>query len=412
MGALMKAAIIVYAFDLDRVQFFERFRGALVACGVELIIISNRPALARQYPILRCLSRPVRAFAPADDLLIKDSLEYRVGNHDLCSARRLVCALDDCLERLQGEYSCRAVFIWNGSALPERVMSRFAQRHGIGAVYFENSNLPGRMIIDGEGVNAQCSIARDLSKLRNYPSPLTSDEFEEWKKRYIASQRQSHKVHQARGVQQVNWSFLYDAVMQIINGVPKYEMYPMLTKVVRKLDAWFYRPRNHILDSLPERFVFLPLQVQSDTQLIFNSDMDNEGAIEHIVKRLEPGQVLVVKQHPAEPGKRAQRHYSEVIAKFGALEASNNTFELMLAAEKVYTINSTAGLQAKLMGKQVECLGKAVFEEMNDDELNHYAHGFLVSIDLFESTPISQVSLREILNRSRHEVGITATGIA
>lgn len=408
----MKPAVIAYAFDLDRVHFFERSRGALAACGVELVLISNRPALARQYPMLRCLSRPVRAFAPADDLLIKDSLEYRVGNHDLHSARRLVCALDDCLEKLQGEYFCQAVFIWNGSALPERVMARFARQRDIGTVFFENSNFPGRMIIDGEGVNAQCSIARDPEKLRNYPSPLTPDEFEQWRQEYIASQRQSHKVHQAKGVRQINWSFLYDAVMQLAGGVPKYEMFPLLTKVVRKVDALLYRPQNCVLERLPKRFVFLPLQVQSDTQLIFNSDMDNEGAIEHIAKRLEPGQVLVVKQHPAEPDRRAQRHYSEVIAKFGALEAGNNTFELMLAAEKVYTINSTAGLQAKLMGKPVECLGRAVFAEMNDEELNCYAHGFLFPIDLFDDTPVSQESLQEIFNRVELQIGIGAAGAA
>ncbi|CAA0118129.1 capsular polysaccharide export protein, LipB/KpsS family [Zhongshania aliphaticivorans] len=396
----MKAAIFAYAFDLDRVQFFERFRDALAACGLELVLISNRPALARQYPLLRCLSRPVRAFALGDDLLIKDSLEYRVGNRDIRSARRLVCALDDCLDGLRREYSCQAVFIWNGSALPERVMTRFARQQDIGTVYFENSNFPGRMIIDGEGVNAQCSIARNPSALRNYPSPLTSDEFEQWKQGYIVSQRQSHKVHQAKGVRQINWSFLYDAFMQVVNGVPKYEMYPLLTKAVRKLDALLYRPQNHVLESLPERFVFLPLQVQSDSQLIFNSEIGNEEAIAHIAGSLEPGQVLVVKQHPAEPNKRAQRRYSEVIAKFDALEISNNTFELMLAAEKVYTINSTAGLQAKLMGKPVECLGRAVFAGMNDEELNCYIHGFLSHVEFFDSvSDLAERDVNSVLSR-------------
>lgn len=395
----MKSAIFAYAFDEARAVFFERFRSALQAQGIELVVISNRPALARLYPQVRILARPRSKPHERDNDIIHDCLEYRVGNRNLIAAQRFICALEDCLQILSGEYEPLAVFIWNGSDLPGRVMARFAREKNVRTLFFENSNISGKMIVDTEGVNAQCSVARDPSLLKNYPSPLSAEQFSAWKQEYIASQLCTHKVHQAKNVRQIHWSFLSDRAVQLLHGIPQYEKYPFLMKAFRKIDAVFYRPRDLVLDVLPRRYVFLPLQVQSDTQLIFNSEIDNLKAMRLVFERLEPGQKLVVKQHPAEPDKRVQRHYSRIIAENGGIETTNNTFDLILNAEKVFTINSTAGLQAKLMGKPVECLGQAVFAAMDDCDLNRYIHGFMVPVEFFRANPLIESEVDAMLAR-------------
>lgn len=395
---MKKKVIIAYAFDESRMIFFERFRAALGQRGIELVVVSNRPALGRRNLAAQCLSRP-RTMSADDDALIRNSLEYCVGNRDRRSASRLCRSLDEFLEDVRRRVDIVGAFIWNGSGLAERVITRFAKGYGIATAYFENSNIPGRMIVDSEGVNAQCSVARDPCLLDLYSSALSEEEFENWKRGYIADQMRSHKVHQASSVRRVNWSFLSDILSQWRRGIPQYETYPFLTKALLKLDALFYRPPNRHLDNLPERFVFFPIQVESDTQLIFNSDLGNEEALKIVSSRLEPGQKLVVKQHPAEPNKQVQRRYARIVARIGGIEADNNTFELMQAAEKVYTINSTAGLQAKLMGKPVECLGRAVFAQLDDKALNRYIHGFLASIEFFDTNHITEAQLEDLFSR-------------
>jgi capsular polysaccharide export protein len=120
---------------------------------------------------------------------------------------------------------------------------------------------------------------------------------------------------------------------------------------------------------LPERFVFLPLQVHDDSQILLYSphfpDMPSVvRACAEAVAGYNRGHAaqlrLVVKEHPSDHGRI---DYSDTFRAFPDVVFTKlmNTQQLIEKSAAVITVNSTVGIEAMLHLKPVITLGDAFY---------------------------------------------------
>ncbi len=62
---------------------------------------------------------------------------------------------------------------------------------------------------------------------------------------------------------------------------------------------------------------------------------------------------------------------------------SYNTFQLIQNANSVITINSSVGLEALILEKNVKFLSKTFFDKLTNEFLVNYIINYLIDIDFF-----------------------------
>jgi capsular polysaccharide export protein len=140
---------------------------------------------------------------------------------------------------------------------------------------------------------------------------------------------------------------------------------------------------NH---DLGVEYNFYPTQVTNDTQIHLNSNVNNLEALQIAIDDSNAnGKKLFVKIHPAEQNVQTIRAYKDLELQQKLILVSNNTVDLIKSANKIFTINSTVGLEALIYQKDLTVLGRALYKNMTIDDVNDYIHGFLVDIDYFKT---------------------------
>lgn len=258
----------------------------------------------------------------------------------------LVGELDGLLDAVQPA----ALFFWNGSGLAASVAEQLARPRGIPILFGENGYLPNTLQLDAEGVNAFSSIGRGISleeiRSRSY-SDAERHELEALIQAYRRGQL-PRVVPPARG--RVRPS--------------------LLAYLVQAWEDWRERDppirANRLIAKecsvLPERFVFFPLQVASDSQLTIHSPLYGNrldlaiADLDRAVREVDPGLGLVVKLHPADVKKT---DYDPVVRALPGLVwvRGGDVRAILRHAECLVTVNSTVGIEGMIFGKPVITLG-------------------------------------------------------
>lgn len=209
--------------------------------------------------------------------------------------------------RLAASRDTDAIAVWNGFGWVARCAVIAARASDKPVIHFENGLLPGTTTIDAAGVNALNSIPRNPETFRalwpgdDIPLALPPS---------------------APGTTEHN--------------VP-----------------------------LPPRYIWVPFQIDSDSQIIRHSPwIANMRALFAVLETLSPlaaalGLVFVCKEHPSSTIKYPDLHQRQSANL--RIVNSVRTDALIHHAAGVITINSTAGLEALLMYKPVIALGEAFY---------------------------------------------------
>jgi capsular polysaccharide export protein len=217
-----------------------------------------------------------------------------------------------------------AILLWNGGKCRQRVAIEIAKLHGVLPLFFENGLLPDRLVLDKEGINADNSVPRDRAFFEVYSNPLT----------------------------------LPDSLI------------PRRPKNQKKFQT--------TLEPLPKEFIFVPFQVDSDTQIITNSRwIQDMRQLFDTIEKLSRSTVynFVLKEHPS-----SSRNYPDLHQRAKELEGISfangyATQELIEKSMAVITINSTVGVESLLFKKRVLVLGDAFYriegitKGVDDDEM-------------------------------------------
>ncbi|MEG3767565.1 capsular biosynthesis protein [Alteromonas sp. 14N.309.X.WAT.G.H12] len=222
-------------------------------------------------------------------------------------------------------HPCETVVLWNGMKQPNRTPYIVAKAAGKKTQLFENGLLPNTTVLDPKGVNAVNSLPRSADFYLNWTGDVDYTE-----KQLVV--RKPHKNRKATGGEVTT----------------------------------------------PERYIFVPFQVPNDTQIVCHSpwvpDMEAfyerlESALNYLKKQPEwTPFTFVIKEHPSWPKSFTHLHDKNPEIIFAN---NNNTQDLIEHSLAVMTINSTVGIEALLLNKNVITLGNAFF---NIDGLVHHCH--------------------------------------
>ncbi|SNY37263.1 capsular polysaccharide export protein [Pseudooceanicola antarcticus] len=220
-----------------------------------------------------------------------------------------------CLDAEIAATDPEVVVIYNGSVFPESVLE--AASRGRRRVFVEAGFFPNSLQLDPKGLNGANSVPRNPDFYLETPEDFAAEG-------------------------------LPAAVNNRASKLPEEEV------------------------SLSPGYVFVPFQVPSDMQVMAHSPWvrSMEQFLDVVCEAAErnPDDTFVIKEHPSfRHSVRDLRSHPRVIFANG-----NVTSELVRDARAVITLNSTVGIEALLMGKQVITLGEACY---NIDRLVRHAEG-------------------------------------
>ena len=122
------------------------------------------------------------------------------------------------------------------------------------------------------------------------------------------------------------------------------------------------KQKGQAIEALPPSYIFVPMQVPSDMQILAHSPWIRDmvhfyEVLAHLADQ-HPNYHFIIKEHPSFPlSIRARiRPHPRI-----AFANHNDTRALIEGAEAVITINSTVGLEGLLLGKKVITLGNAPY---------------------------------------------------
>lgn len=388
---------VLFACDsLERYYFFSR----LGRCSdIEIIFISTEPLVKllsiregfKCYLVSRIRNKPGSLVVTRESL--EKSIEYLNGRVAKAQLFKFAYAIECVLKDVFKENEITFFVIWNGQHILGRISTALAKFYKVKKVYLEISNLPDKIFADPEGVNSLSSLKKGVF-FRNSP-PINDERHGSWIRGYIKAKEEP--LPQARKKNQ--------PIRKSINALLKLLFYGFSGKLLsydKKLDLSEY---NRFLTTTEDLsgFIFLPLQVTSDTQIKLHSKLNNIDAIRYSLELAgQRGLPLIVKLHPAETSKKTIDEILKLKRLFFFHTSNENTLALVKRARLVITINSTVGLEAKIFGKEVVVLGDAFYSAFNEEQIRKYIHGFLIDgVDYFSDKKVPRATFLEILSRAK-----------
>lgn len=352
--------------------WLEGFRGLHLSKASIKISISSNEEIAKTSE--KCIEVLNKLFSPQE-------------------AQKDIGSIAEDLYKYIKNHQIEKIVIWNGQQLMGRAANIAAQRAGTRIQYLELANLPGKLFSDPNGVNALSSIASDIGIIDNLPN-VTDAEHEAWLNRYELLKRQPLPQAQRK---------LKNTILSIANLALKNILNSTCTAgMSKKKNLIFKSPSPHLQktnSSAPEQYIFLPLQVSSDTQIKLHSEYDNIKAIHFAHSESSKNNIgLVVKLHPAENDPAEIDRIIKAQEFLGFHISNANTIELIKNANAVITINSTVGMEALLYRKPVKTLGRCLYKEFNYERLKKYIHNYLIDdIDYFGDDAIPTATAEKLI---------------
>jgi hypothetical protein len=292
---------------------------AFVAQGVDAVALhdfdetrSQKLSRKARCKLLRNLASTYRGF-DLDDLTAVDQMQ-RKARYDTAS---LPAALEDVARhidrvlRVVDHVKPDQLYVWNGhTGMVANVLRQLARNRGLPSLFLERSLFPDGLFVDPAGTNGRSELCQlDADDLRR----LGCDE---------ASRSPADVVAPVR---------------------------PEEVSALRYQGPW----------AAAERIVFVPLQVQSDTNvLLYSPEIKSMASLVREVRERfgGAGTTIVVRPHPEEVDDIEIPEMDGVY-----VDATGSLDAWLEAADHVVTINSTVGLTALLRRRPVTALGLAIY---------------------------------------------------
>lgn len=305
------------------------------------------------------------------------------------------------LECIYNEHPWDIAIIPSGRLVNHVAISDFCDNKSIRKIFVGYGNIPSRTFVDPEGTDMASLLYRSPEVLDKWGE---LDSFKEWRQEYISRKLKNHRIGQARSV---NFKLKLKKNIQILSCY-----FERLFGIVGENSYYFGRGQKveavdlNFSDSLPDKYVFFPMQVSTDAQIILNYDGNSiQGALDIMVARSrERGIPLVVKPHPAEIDADVMHYLNEVAGQGNIVLRNDNTFELIQGADEVWTINSTVGLESKIVGTPVTFEGNSIYREMEGPRIAAYVMKYLAKIEYFSDDEITAEQFDDFFDESRYQI--------
>lgn len=401
----MEKAILLLAETEGRLRFFERFVNTIKIKGYVPCFIVGDYSLVKKESEKCCYLRKKDNSYIYDENIFSTCYENILGLSDVSHLREKANSMGFVLNDLHKKYDIKYIFMWNGTFVMERVARCFAKKNNIEMRFFELANIPGKLFCDRAGVNRESLVYIDTAVLDMYE--VDEKKYSKWFDKYYKIKTSNYVIPQARKDRFSYFDKIKDVIIDyygyiFMGGINcnNRNLIRRFLKKIKKDNRGAYSEYSSVGNE--EKYVFFPMQCSGDTQLLLNSNVDNIEAAEiayeyAVMNKLK----LVIKPHPAEAD---VEYISNFIRKLReknieCVMTNDNTFELIMKSKKVFTINSTVGLEAMILGKSLSILGYSMYERFNKKRLMAYISSYLIDVEPFGYEDINESDFNRILNR-------------
>ena len=273
----MKEIIVIPTF-YRQVKFYLRLSESMIDLGYDFKFFVYKLSLylilkKRGANVFFIKKRDVDKDFIIDNKIIKETVEYKSKQMSLLQGEILYRATYSLLEKKVDKKNIYAMFIWNGSTIDQKAASFFAQKYNIKTLYFEIANIPGKIFIDKRGTNAQSEIYSNIKILDEYV--FDESIYEKWKSIYLKNKLKSHVIPQKRSVRSdIQIRFLIDLLGSIFITRIGFNKNFMIYKIKQLINNVMYPLKYDSYDYKNKKYIFFPLQVSYDSQIVLNSSID------------------------------------------------------------------------------------------------------------------------------------------
>jgi capsular polysaccharide export protein len=397
--------IIIFCNNFEQYHFFRRCIPGIRSLGGSALILSHRFSIvlaARRDGFVACFLRGLKGCgegALASDLDF--SFEVRHGLLSHRRSQRIVQRVERFARSFFASQRPEQVWFWDGCNLMRQTLAYICHEFGIRTLFFQLGNFPGKLFVDRQGVNIRSEYAHNC-QFFDASSEVNWDAYRVWKSAYLEKKMQRHIVSQTSSLIRFNWSYALDLVGFIFFAAPSNEKIRPFSKLLN-----FFRGRRTILQFdqmglIPDgNYLLFPLQVNSGSQVLWNSRIGQIDAIRKAHEQAKvSGLILVVKPHPVEDDSSFLIDLEKIHKELGFLLVNGDFFQLLVHCHHLITLNSTAGMEAMLLGKPLDILGMAHYDKFSEADLAFYIQRFLLDIDCFDHDFLTTTQVETILERS------------
>jgi len=334
-----------------------------------------------------------------DDTKISSCFNVLAGRLNLEDAYQAYVSTFQLMSRLNSEAPITKFVIPSGRHIHHLAATDFAKKNKISRLYINYGNFPGRTFFDPYGTDAESSVYTDGI---NPPENFTEKEANFIIQKALFEKREQSAIPQKTSYQRELFKslvFKFSAVIERCLGICGDRRIISLPKS----GSIFIADINdeETLKKLPPYF-FFPLQVSTDVQIVRNyKGCTIENAIIQATDYAKKNnKLLIMKLHPGEKDQQTVINTINLQRKSTFLKTANlHTDILIKHAEKVITVNSTVGLEAKLHNRDVHFFGKSMYDDMDIRQMAWYLHDVLIRVDYHsgEGSPNDFSRVRDLL---------------
>ena len=388
--------VLAYVEEIERVKFYLRFTDIKVTFITTNITVFCFLKLKRQvvyYIRPKHIDRKLELNEKTINN-ISNTIEVKLNNmkHSMAidTYKLIYQKLEEIFEYIKFNY----IFLWNGCKVGDLACTDFARFYDIQLYYFEVANIPGKLFVDQQGTNKKSSIFTNPEQL-DFFDKKNMHKYFQWKKEYLKTKFGNYVLPQskyANKLKRLISPILNIIVIRLGIGIPNNVYYRNFKRIFSSnIKVKF----SSNIDYKCENYVFVPLQVSDNKQIIINSDIGLKELIDYSFDYAQKHHLkLVIKPHPAEKN-NGILNYIKSINSEDIIVSNDNTMKLIENSEIVITINSTVGLEALIVDKPVKFLGDSFYSKFNKNRLINYVMSYLKKVDYFSN---EKINVSEIFN--------------
>ncbi|MBT0371549.1 hypothetical protein ISO36_14220 [Morganella morganii subsp. morganii] len=394
--------IIIYIDCYERCNFFIRLANAGMTLGYTFIFLTDSITSYLHIRKHGFLCKIIRKYNKNKRILtkkyIENSLDIINKRQTLKYAVQYAESICDSINKILKHLHISYFFIWNGSNTAGLAIKALAKKIKIKTIFFEISNLPNKLFVDIDGVNAQSFIYKNISILEKSPN-IPENIYELWKRQWWSYKL--NPIPQSKIKGKFNKNYYIDRLYSLLPN----KIFCNELKIKNKNKN---KNKNKIINNLVTnnktiKYIFLPLQVSSDSQLKINSDFNNLDAINYAANISKSRNLdLVIKIHPAEYDNDELTEIIKLKNNLNFYISNENTNNLIKNSECVCVINSTVGLEAMILQKELYILGRAIYSRFTPEILKKYIFNWLINIDYFSNEEIDPNEFMRIINLANY----------
>ncbi|HHY0488960.1 TPA: hypothetical protein ACVU46_000647 [Vibrio parahaemolyticus] len=397
----MKKVALMHVISKEEVTFFNRFERSLMDKGLSVIYVTTSLYC---FLLLRLKGKDVyismKNKTSNNNYSLESYFNDKVGWLSKEKSNIAFFSMYELSNKLMSTYDVKVAFIPSGRLASHQGLTLACKELGVSTIFSGYGNFPGKTFFDKEGTDKNSTLYNNKNKLESSVfDEVAKLEFSNWKKAYLSKKLQKHVVSQAKNVTIKTYlSRLARIVFCKVENVMGVAL--DVDRSWRSVFEFSKVDYSHLSSPLPDKkFLFLPLQFSKDAQLILNYHGDVVSSMNQALDiAKEKDLALVIKPHPVDNSIDVYHSIKKFLEDNNASLSLDNTFKLIDMSELVVTVNSTVGLEAKIMNKDVTFLGESIYSDMRENHVYAYLFKYLVDIEYFSKTNITNSKLDEIFS--------------